>query len=132
MKAPYFDRKVCVRVYIRTGVATVLGYRTYIYVRKSERVKMSYLSWLSIYTFKKVAFTLFGWVFVCIRSSLHSVCFGQLLPCAHKRIVNIMKVYVERKNTQVELIPFRNKYRLYSRVVLRGEEFNATRVFRLG
>ena len=26
-------------VYIRTGVATVLGFRTYIYVRKYERVK---------------------------------------------------------------------------------------------
>ena len=26
-------------VYLRTGVATVLGFRTYIYVRKSERVK---------------------------------------------------------------------------------------------
>ena len=30
-----------------------------------------------------------GWVgVVCIRSSLHSVRFGQLLRCAHKRIVN--------------------------------------------
>ena len=28
-------------VYIRTGVATVLGFRTYIYVRKSERVNVS-------------------------------------------------------------------------------------------
>ena len=50
---------------------------------------------------------LFGWVFVCIRSSLHSVRFGQLLGCAHKRIVNIMKVYIERKNTQVELIRYK-------------------------
>ena len=39
------------------------------------------------------------------RSSLHSVRFGQLLRCAHKRIVNIMKVYIERKNMQVKLIP---------------------------
>ena len=29
--------------------------------------------------------------------------------CAHKRIVNIMKVYIERKNMQVRLIPFRKK-----------------------
>ena len=28
-------------VYLRTGVATGLGFRTYIYVRKYERVKMS-------------------------------------------------------------------------------------------
>ena len=43
----------------------------------------------------------YGESFVCIRSSLHSVRFGQLLRCAHKRIVNIMKVYIERKNMQV-------------------------------
>ena len=43
---------------------------------------------------------------VGIRSSLHSVRFGQLLRCAHKRIVNIMKVYIERNNIQVELIRF--------------------------
>ena len=44
-----------------------------------------------------------------IRSSLHSVRFGQLLRCAHRRIVNIMKVYIERNNMQVELIRFRKK-----------------------
>ena len=33
---------------------------------------------------------------VCVRFSLHSVRFGQLLRCAHKRIVNTMKVYIER------------------------------------
>ena len=32
---------------------------------------------------------LLGWEFVGIRSSLYSVRFGQLLRCAHKRIVNI-------------------------------------------
>ena len=46
-------------------------------------------------------------VFVCNRSSLHSVRFGQLLRCAHKRIVNILKLYIEMKNMQVQLIPFR-------------------------
>ena len=45
-------------------------------------------------------------VYVCIRSSLHSVRFGQLLRCAHKPIVNIMKAYIERNNMQVELIRF--------------------------
>ena len=39
-----------------------------------------------------------------LGSSLHAVRFGQLLRCAHKRIVNIMKVYIERKNMQVLLI----------------------------
>ena len=48
-------------------------------------------------------------MFVCIRSSLHSVRFGQLLHCAHKCIVNINKVYIERNNMQVELIRFRKK-----------------------
>ena len=49
-------------------------------------------------------------MFVCIRSSLHSVHFGQLLRCAHKRIVNVKKVYIERNNNkQVELIRFRKK-----------------------
>ena len=35
--------------------------------------------------------------------------FGQLLRCAHKRIVNIMKVYIDRNNMQVELVRFRTK-----------------------
>ena len=56
---------------------------------------------------------------VCLLPSLHSVRFGQMLRCAHKRIVNIMKVYIERSTMQVDLIRFRKKYRLYSR--LRGE-----------
>ena len=48
-------------------------------------------------------------VFVCqLRTSFTS--FGQLLCCAHERIVNIMKVYIERKNMQLELIRFRKKY----------------------
>ena len=46
---------------------------------------------------------------VCIRSSLHTVRFGQLLHCARKRIVNIIKVYIERINMQVEVIRFRKK-----------------------
>ena len=64
-----------------------------------------------------------GWKCVCIRSSLHSVGFGQLLRRAHKRIVNIMKVYIERSNMQVELIRFHKKYRLYSRLHFRSEDF---------
>ena len=47
--------------------------------------------------------------FVCLLPSLHSVRFGQLLRRAHKRIVNIMKVYIERNNIQVEIIRFRKK-----------------------
>ena len=37
-----------------------------------------------------------------LRASYTSL--GQLLCCAHKRIVNIMKVYIERYNMHVELI----------------------------
>ena len=48
-------------------------------------------------------------MFVFIRSSLHSVRSGQLLRCAHKRIFNRIKVYIERNNMQVELIRFRKK-----------------------
>ena len=48
------------------------------------------------------------WVCACVcvyvSDALHSVRFGQLLHCAHKRLVNIMKVYIERSNMQVELI----------------------------
>ena len=46
-------------------------------------------------------------MFVSIRYSLHSVRFGQLLRRAHKCIVNIMKVYIEMNNIQVELTRFR-------------------------
>ena len=66
------------------------------------------------------------------RSSIHSVRFGQLLRCAHKRIVNTMKVYIDRNHMQVELIRFRQKYRLYSSLLLRSEEFNATDVLTFG
>ena len=45
-------------------------------------------------------------VCVCVRSSLHSVCYGQLLCCAHKRIVNRIKVYIETNNMLVELIRY--------------------------
>ena len=91
-----------------------------------------------IYKFKKVAW-LPSFVVACVRSfvwssldSIHSVRFGQLLRCAHKRIVNIMKGYMERKNRQLELIRFRKKYRIYSRLLFRTDEVNATRVFTLG
>ena len=47
-------------------------------------------------------------------------------------IVNIMKVYMERKNRQLELIRFRKKYRIYSLLLFRTDEVNTTRVFTLG
>ena len=58
-----------------------------------------------------IAFS-FGCLSVCgfdsqLRASF--TYFGQLLHCAHKRIVNIMKVYIERNNIQVELIRFHKK-----------------------
>ena len=44
-----------------------------------------------------------GWVgryvFVCIRSSLHSVRFGQLLSCSHKRIVYHESVHRKEQHT---------------------------------
>ena len=58
--------------------------------------------------------------------------FGSCYAVHNKRIVNIMKVYIERKNMQVELIKFHQNYRIYSRLLLRTEEFKATRMFTLG
>ena len=69
---------------------------------------------------------------VCLLRSLHSVRFGHLLRCAHECIVNIMKVYIERKNMKFELILFRKKYHIYPRLLFRTEEVNATHVFTLG
>ena len=43
------------------------------------------------------------------------------MRCAHKHIVNIMKVYIEWNSIQEELIRFRKEYRLYSRLRLRGD-----------
>ena len=50
-----------------------------------------------------------------------------VIRCAHKRIVNTIKVYIERNNMQVELIKFRKKDRLHSRLLLRSEEFSDRR-----
>ena len=49
-----------------------------------------------------------------------------------KALSIIMKVYTVTKNMQVELIRFRKHYHIYSRLLLRTEEFNASRVFTLG
>ena len=55
----------------------------------------------------------------CVRSCARScvrlrVCYPRFIQfalgsCAHKRIVNIMKLYIERNNIQVELIRFRKQ-----------------------
>ena len=50
----------------------------------------------------------------CSEIFMLALIVGLLLlgSCAHKRIVNIMNVYIEMNNMQVELIRFRQKYRL--------------------
>ena len=53
-------------------------------------------------------FTWFVCLFVCCQSFASFSSFGQPLRYADKRIVNIMKVYIERTNLQVELIRFHN------------------------
>ena len=74
-------------------------------------------AWQSIYSFKEchviafvlgplvcLSFCLFVFVFVCLSvclSSHHLVRFWQLLRCADKHIVNIIKVYTERSKMQV-------------------------------
>ena len=73
----------------------------------------------------------------CVRASVWSAdSFSSLyaaFTCAHQRIVNIMKLYTQSNNIQVELIRLRNKDRLYShlRLRLRTDEVNATRVITL-
>ena len=88
-----------------------------------------------LYTSNKVTcLSLFVWMCVCTVCQLLDsfTYFGQPLRCAHKRIVSIMKVYIERNNVQFELIRFRKQNHLHSRLLLRSEEFNATDVFTLG
>ena len=67
------------------------------------------------------------WMCACVRVYQILASFSSLWAAAHKRIVNIMKVYIERNNMQVELIRFRKKYRLYSRLFLQSEEFSDQR-----
>ena len=67
-----------------------------------------------------------------ILAAFSSLWAAVTLCTLYKRIVNVMKVYIERKNMQVELMRFRKKYLIYSHLLLRTEEFNATRVFTLG
>ena len=62
---------------------------------------------------------------VSIYLSLHLVRFGQLLRCADKRIVNIMKVYIERNNLQLELVWYHKKCWLYSCLLMWSIRFNA-------
>ena len=64
-----------------------------------------------------------------LSTSLYFVRFGQLLRCAHKYVINMMKVYIERNNIQVELIRLRKKYRLYSSLLLRIEVFPTDAMF---
>ena len=54
-------------------------------------------------------------VCLCVSPSLCLVRFCQPLRYTDNRIVNIMIVYIERNNLQVELIRYSNKCWLYSR-----------------
>ena len=49
-----------------------------------------------------------GWVGFIVSYALQLLILGSCYT-AHKRIVNIMKVYIERNNIQVELVRFRKK-----------------------
>ena len=64
-------------------------------------------------------------VFGClwIRSSLHSVRFGQLLRLSHRRIVNILKVYIERNNIQVGIYCRNRRVHCYPLRVATGSWF---------
>ena len=56
---------------------------------------------------------------VYVSSSLHLLLFGSCFAVDINALsIIILKVYIERNNMQVELIRFRKKYRLYSRLCL--------------
>ena len=78
--------------------------------------------------------TLFG--YFLIRSSLHSVRLGQLLLCSHKRIVSIMKVYIERNNILVSGINLydsvKNTDFILTLATLKWETFATDMVMNLG
>ena len=71
---------------------------------------------LVLYKVKKVTRlnVYFVSLFVCQSFALFSS-FCQPLRYTDNRIVNIIKVYIERNNLQVELIGYSNKCLLYSR-----------------
>ena len=78
-----------------------------------------------------IAFS-FVWVEVCL-SDPRSIQFTLASSYSvHKRIVNRIKVYIERSNMQVELIRFRKNISPLIMFTLRSEEFNVARVFTLG
>ena len=78
-----------------TSVKLRLNYRMYKTLPKS-----TFLFSIIIYFAIQSYVRLFCFSGVCYLP----VCFGQLLRYAHKRIVNIMKAYIERNKMQVELI----------------------------
>ena len=67
---------------------------------------MSYIYTVCVYKVKKVTGLTLYFVSLFVSPSLPLVSFGQLLHYADKRIVNIMKVYIERNNLQLELIRY--------------------------
>ena len=72
----------------------------------------------------------FGWVFVCITEILIQFALGSCYAHAHKRIVNIMKMYIERNNKHVKLIRFRKQIApLLTLKTLKWEYSFATAVF---
>ena len=57
---PHISIAKSVYVYIRTGVATVLGFRTYIYVRKSERINRVYIQFILLVDFVQLYINITG------------------------------------------------------------------------
>ena len=73
--------------------------------------------------------TAFVCAFVRVEFGFIQFALGSFYAVHINIIVNILKVYMERKNRQLELIRFRKKYRIYSRLLFRTDEVNATRNF---
>ena len=65
------------------------------------------------------------WLLSSLVLRFFLVHFTLLRYYADKRIVNIIEVYIERNNLQLELIQYHKKMWLYSCLLLRRDEFNA-------
>ena len=85
-------------------VLVILATSIYINLRRSRDGPLTWSVYMFVCLFVR---------YVSVLSVLHSVRFGQLLCCADKHTVNIMKVYIERNDMQVKLIRFRKIYALF-------------------
>ena len=96
--------------------------RTFRFLRTRYYFVLSLKQLEHIYKVKNVKWFTFSFAFFGSFSSLN---YAITLHSMDKRMVNIMKVFIERNNLQVGLIRYRTFFWLYSRLLLWSDEFNA-------